>query len=171
MTITAEGTGSPKTVGGDNFIVALDLLSNPTHVISPTIIDRENGTYFITESLTVAGLYQGTATLGGFNISGSPFSFQVLPGALSPSDCTITGSGLTVAIAGQTATFTVVARDVYGNVRNSGDIFTATITGPKNLILSDTDNNDGTYTFTYSLPVAGTYSMTVTTSGVLVARY
>jgi len=66
-----------------------------------------------------------------------------------------------------TVQFTIYSRDVLGNlVTAGGDVYVVTNSaGPSTLTFKVVDNNDGTYTVTYTVNVAGTYKLEVRLNG------
>ena len=70
--------------------------------------------------------------LGGVNVMGSPFQVAVLAARTNARASTAHGAGLRTCIAGTPASFSIVARDEFGNARSvCGDDFVVTFTGPK----------------------------------------
>ena len=55
-----------------------------------------------------------------YHIYGSPFVVIVAPSAASAHACTASGDGLVSAAPGETAHFSIVARDAFGNPRGVG---------------------------------------------------
>lgn len=83
-----------------------------------TFVSQSDGTYGSSISITTAGTYRLSIALGpnAQPISGSPFTVTIAPQTITaPAQSVAFGSGLTTASAGNNATFTVQARDTYGN--------------------------------------------------------
>jgi hypothetical protein len=75
-----------------------------------------------------SGLYAVTVSMEGVNVAGCPFNCNVQPTIISAEACTAQPASIARIRAGERAEFRIVARDVYGNVRNSGgDEFTVTL--------------------------------------------
>ncbi|KAK9904172.1 hypothetical protein WJX75_005923 [Coccomyxa subellipsoidea] len=73
------------------------------------------------------------------------------------------GPGLSRAHAGSPATFTILAKDELRNRRLcGGDVFAVHLTGPNSIEGSVMDNDDGTYTVTYTATLAGQYQLSIT---------
>ena len=68
---------------------------------------------------TCAGEYEVAVALRGEPLPSRP-TLTVLAGPTSASASTAEGDGLVVATAGQRASFTIVARDAFGNARDCG---------------------------------------------------
>ena len=87
------------------------------------IVDHNNGTYTCNMMLTIAGEYTSTVKLG-MNVADER---RLLVGPADVTDsgsCTVDGPGWNGAFWGSSASFSVQARDEYGNARRvPGDIF------------------------------------------------
>ena len=96
----------------------------------------------------------------------APFVLHVEPGATAPVQSTAYGVALQGGTVGTALSFTVVARDAYGNRRTlGGDPFYCIIYGPGTTgTLGDipvVDAGDGTYLFTFTAKVVGMHSIIV----------
>lgn len=136
---------------------------------------QSGGTYGASYTVTTAGTYQLNIALGpnALPISGSPFSVTIAPQTItSPALSVAFGPGLTTASAGSNATFTVQARDTFGNNMTSS---TATIgvsfvddTGvPLNLFYTAVQNaaNPALFTVSYIPTQATNTHIGVTLNG------
>ena len=75
---------------------------------------RECGTYEVRYTCHSAGMYNVTIRVGGAHVRGSPFPLCVRPGGVCcAAKCTVVGS--TEAIAGEEASFEIVAHNSFGN--------------------------------------------------------
>jgi len=84
----------------------------------------------------------------------------------SAPDSRASGTGLEGSIAGNTASFTIQARDIYGNMRTSGgDNFKIVLEGPTTEMGRVFDLGDGTYSVFYVSTVSGTYNLNITLNG------
>eukprot|EP00960_Hanusia_phi_P034096 750851-Hanusia_phi.AAC.2 len=118
----------------------------------------------ISFTLTLAAQYNvyvnGNATL----LQGAPFAISVLPGMISGPQCTVTGGGLDSSMAGKQAEVIIQAVDQFGNQRTQGGVnFFFTAEGP--LERSVSQRAAGSCSVSFSLTVAGTYSVSLTLLG------
>ena len=75
---------------------------------------RESGTYEVRYTCHSAGMYNVAIRVDGAHVRGSPFPLCVRPGGVCcAAKCTVVGS--TEAIAGEEASFEIVAHDSFGN--------------------------------------------------------
>ncbi len=98
------------------------------------------------------------------HVTNSPSSVTVRPSGTCAALSSISSatSSLNTATAGLTSTFTVSARDTYGNVKSlGGDSLRVTLSGAGSASGVVVDNSDGTYLVTYVTSRTGTYDMTV----------
>ena len=135
------------------------------------VTDLLNGTYSAEYLVKQSGAYLVRAQLGGVHIMGSPFQATVLAGRTSARASSALGAGLRTAIAGQPASFTIVARDEYGNARSiCGDQFVVSLSGTeRDRIPGSTsvrgvvsESGNGTYLVEYTVTSAGLYHIAVT---------
>ena len=131
-------------------------------------VDRLDGRYSVSLASTAAGAYSLSVRAGAplRALQGSPFSVEVFPGATNASHTLLTGSGLTVATAGTSASFRILARDQFGNLQILdpivlGDWFAVDVTGPASAVASTTVYGNATFSATHLLTVAGVYSLSV----------
>ncbi|CAG9326799.1 unnamed protein product [Blepharisma stoltei] len=136
-----------------------------------------------TFSADSAGLYKGTFTaspagsytlyvylqVSSVNYFIYSTSVTVIPGNTDPAKTKVTGISNT--IAGQEGSFLVTAYDSAGNHITSGlDTVTVTISSSQNTVPSSqihaTDNSDGTYSVTYMIYIADTYTISTSMNGV-----
>ena len=124
------------------------------------VTDKGDGTYDGNFETDRAGPYLLHVAVGEEPVEGSPFKLTVAPsGVLEPAHYTATGEGLSHAKAGETASFTVQAKDKYDNaVTVGGD---KTLEGvlhhhddkDATIKCSIHDNNNGTYNLSYKVTV------------------
>lgn len=127
------------------------------------------GLYSASYSVTVSGEYQMQVLLYGVNTRGSPFATTVAPGIPSASHCTAEGVGLTVGTAGSPGTFSIKARDTYGNLltrfgTTASLRFTASSSGPGPASVSIDPDQQGA-TVSYLFTVGGQYTWSLSLSG------
>jgi len=141
-----------------------------------------SGQYRVNYTLTKAGMYTVHAKTGGTDIycglgeenRCSPFSLTVVPGPTVGSMCEAESESsvdsLVKARAGENGVIYVQAKDAYGNNRHIGG---------DNLIVkfSSTDNpniqyrgniadqSNGTYVISYSIPLSGSYIVSISLDG------
>lgn len=93
--------------------------------------------------------------------------------AIDPSQSYATGSGLVSPTAGTLQTFTIQAVSSTGaNLTHGGGAFDMTLAGSGTTTRAIVDNNNGTYTATYSVSAAGAWTINVTNaSGVSIRDF
>ncbi len=133
--------------------------------------DQGDGTY----TVTFTGLIVGTATTVGATINGTAVTttlptITVTAGAISTLTSLVTTSSGTVS-SGATATLTLQAKDSVGNSLATGGatvVFSRGGGSSTGTIGATTDNNNGTYTATFTADSAGTATtIRATIGGVL----
>lgn len=143
-------------------------LSNGDCMYYMRVIDNEDGTYFSQYMLGRAGNYKLSIRLNDeHDIFGSPFDVEILPSRTIARFCTAHGDALNSIMARETASFTIIAMDGFGNRKNNGgDPFEVGVMGPAQL-KSLVDNADGSYTCTIAAhsPAAASY---VTSSSLMI---
>lgn len=149
--------------GGDNFTAEL-LGPVPEQV---HIIDMDDGTYAGTFMCRWSGQFQFNVYLNGVKGAGSPHSFYVRPAPTLAQNCECTLIKLPmsrlVGQAGEACSFTIFAKDRYGNQRDEGgDEFTVRCRGPYDVVQAViTDNKDGTYLAEFTCLRDGDYFIDV----------
>eukprot|EP00960_Hanusia_phi_P077356 768681-Hanusia_phi.AAC.10 len=130
-----------------------------------------NNMYSGSYNITRAGTYLFSLVFTHQNgtlqhINGSPFSLSIAGGLTEVFKSTVVGSGLHSAVIGYPSTFTVIARDKFGNQRSSGrekvEVFIQNTnfgSGENSTLV--VDRLDGTYFVAYNITVSGTYLMSV----------
>ena len=129
----------------DNFTISG--ASGDTRAIVTSANNLRNGSYSLRAVATRTGDYDLSVNLDGVhaaastpslddtvvppNATGSPFSITVVPGVTSGSHSTVAGSGLAGGSIDAIATFTIQAKDAYGNRQTSGDTFYVGIRCPE----------------------------------------
>lgn len=157
---SSEGRGSQEVAG----VVAFDY-----------------GTYTHTVAYvpTVAGWYDLSVRLWAdwtlfSDIYGSPFRVFVPPAVTNAAVSDASGSGLVAGVAGVIAPLTIVARDVYHNLRRvGGDVFTVVAyhtTLAVSYVGGCVDLGTGTYSCSYTPAKNGSYSLSVALGGNHVAQ-
>lgn len=107
--------------------------------------DNHDGSYFVHYTLGAPGAYKLHIRLNDeHDIFGSPFDMEVLPAKTCAEMCTAEGDALQRIRTRELSTFTVIAKDSFGNNKiRGGDPFELGVMGPAQL-RSLIDNSDGT---------------------------
>jgi hypothetical protein len=128
------------------------------------VTDNGNGTYTATFTGTTAGTNTITATIDGTALTSTAPTVTVTPGAIDPAQTTVAVNPNSIPNSGA-ATVTLTAKDANGNQETTGG---ATVTfgvgngSAQGTFGTVTDNNDGTYTVTFTATVQGTNTITAT---------
>eukprot|EP01104_Vermistella_antarctica_P021500 TRINITY_DN975_c0_g1_i1.p1 TRINITY_DN975_c0_g1~~TRINITY_DN975_c0_g1_i1.p1 ORF type:complete len:831 (+),score=248.61 TRINITY_DN975_c0_g1_i1:196-2493(+) len=142
---SVDGSGNRITTGGDPFEIVVTGPESPAVQVN----DNGDGTYGGDYTVAKPGHYEVAVTLRGEHVKDSPF--RVLVEAATAANSYAEGPGLVEGRAGEEAQFTIYAVDHNGNKRNSGgDPFKINIDGPQTIEPEVSDNDDGTYTVTYT---------------------
>jgi filamin len=158
--------GNPLTQGGDDFDVTL---KGPED-IKPEVRDNGDGTYTVKYEAEKPGDYEVDVQFEGAHIKDMPKNLFINAspdaGKSWADGPGIEGGAPPVWQAKHEQTFTIHAVDHDGNPRkDGGDEFKVAITGPADVPAHVHDNNDGTYTVTYTPEVSGDYKADVTYEG------
>ncbi|GAM26799.1 hypothetical protein SAMD00019534_099740 [Acytostelium subglobosum LB1] len=156
--------GQKMTSGGDTFNVLIQ--GQFGDQIYGKVKDNGNGSYTGSFTPPKAGGYAIAVYLVNQQVAKSPFYPTVVDNepVTDPNQVQCYGDGLTSGRPKIQSTFTIQARDSKGNNRNKGgDKFYAFIQGPPGIQIHGNvvDNNNGTYTVTYTPPNAGGYAVAV----------
>jgi hypothetical protein len=142
--------GNPRTDGGDPFVVKIN---SPNETIVPKVVDNGDGTYSVTYAAQKTGPVEIQVTLEDQPIKDAPFHLECKSG----TDHSTTGFS--------NFTFTVQTRDKHGNNKTfGGDEFVVT-PNQSGVHVTTKDNNDGTYTASFSLGAKGNYVFKVAFNG------
>lgn len=121
----------------------------------------------------ISGIYDLDVWINTEKLNGAPFQMLVAPGAIHPTTSIVSGNGLLAnRVAGVATTLLLEARDI-----NSNRIFAGSASKLELRAFHTTqlaaievgavvDNGDGTYTFTYTPRVAGSYNVRVLLNGI-----
>jgi len=133
-------------------------------VCKVTIADNRNGTYSAFYIAERPGRFKLEVLVKKDNIKGSPFNPNVKAGEPFPGNCEAHGPGISAATSGVEVGFTVVTKDVGGNLLPRGGAnISAVLHDPRGDIkVNIKDNNDGTYSATYTPKTAGAVRLDVT---------
>ena len=159
VTIQAkDAAGNNRTSGGATVVLNTSAGGGESTGSFSAVIDNSNGTY----SSTFTGDYAGTATTVTGTINGSTITttlptITVVPGAVSTAHSVINVSSTTL-LSGSSITTTLIAKDARSNQLTTGGLTVAfnyaggVSTGTFGSI---TDNNNGTYSSTFTGVLAG----------------
>jgi hypothetical protein len=109
-----------------------------------------------------------SVSVGGADISGSPFQLTMVAGAHSESGLVAGGAGARVATAGSEATFHVRTSDLHGNIIHECTTHAVSATlsmGGMETVPEFTLCQQGVYSFQYTVAYAGTYRLTLELDG------
>ncbi len=116
MVRTKDARGTARTTGGDVVLVSIQAMDVPGPSAEAHVIDSTDGSYICTYLPTVASANcRVSVMVNGTHINGSPFAAQVAPGRTYAGSCRVFGRGLSDGVAGQTSSFKIATKDVYGN--------------------------------------------------------
>jgi|APGre2960657444_1045066.scaffolds.fasta_scaffold07545_3 hypothetical protein len=170
----------PRLSGGDTFRVwlAAGKPGEPAELEQAprahgSVADNGDGSYTASYTVQLAGKYTlHVSTEEGEAVGESPYPVRVLPAAPNPRKTLVQGAGRRAATAGCARSFTVAARDAFGNAC-AGALacalpLTVTITSATGLAVQPQlhDTGRGMYVVTYTAPAAGLYRLEVSSGKV-----
>jgi len=134
-----------------------------------SVTENDNGMYSAAFTGTLAGNNTITATINGQQITATAPAITVTPGPVNLANSVVMLGAPSIQLGG-TTTITLQAKDAEGNDETSGGLnvklalgSTASATGT---LSSVTDNNNGTYTATFTGKTAGSNTIVATINGV-----
>ena len=155
--------GNRVSHGGDSFVAKLEgPIAEKVH-----LIDMDDGTYAGLFMCRWAGHFECTVTLNGSHVANSPYPLYVRPGPSMAQNCESTlvkmPMSRLIAIAGVPCSFSIFAKDKFGNQRDEGgDEFMVKARGPGEVVMAViTDNKDGTYQADFTCTKDGDYFIDV----------
>ena len=157
--------GNRISHGGDDFTAVLHgPVPEKVH-----LIDMDDGTYAGTFMCRWAGNFELSLMLNGSHVANSPYALYVRPGVSMAQNCECTlvkmPMSRLVAVAGVPCSFSIFAKDKFGNQRDEGgDEFVVKARGPPGsnpVIAVITDNKDGTYLAEFTCTADGDYFIDV----------
>nr|WAW84880.1 filamin-like 10 [Halisarca dujardinii] len=130
------------------------------NIIHPKLYEKEKNKFCAeTRELKKESKHKLNIKYGGHSISGSPWSFDV--NARPEVHCHVTGPGLTDAVAKTPAKFKVLSTELgaveHGQLKVSVEAATGGYRGTVDIL----DNDDKSYTVTYTCPHQGLYLIKV----------
>jgi len=133
-------------------------------VTKVNITDNRNGTYSCFYVAERPGKFTLEVLVKKDNIKNSPFTPNVKAGEPFPGNCEAHGPGISAATAGVEVGFTVVTKDISGNLipRGGANISAVLHDSKGDIKVNIKDNNDGTYSATYTPKSAGSSRLDVT---------
>ena len=160
-----------RTQGGGQFSSQLVYLDGPLDDIFADVVDSNRGIFSASFTPTVSGKYAAFVQLYGNDVLLSPFAAYVQPGPGAIQFSSASGSGISIATVGSTASFTIYFMDSYRNIRTS--FFAGTLS--YNVIISKEDieydgsvfsdqSAIGSLIVSYKLTLSGHYHFAVTDS-------
>jgi hypothetical protein len=131
--------------------------------LSPSCRDHGDGTYTLSYVATVAGAYRLSCMVDAMAVV-TVFDVQIKPAAANAAFCSVDGTGLSHAIAGQRASFSIVSRDRFSNVLQEGPLpYSCVISGVCKVddVHVEFDEKSGLHHVSYQANVAGNLNITV----------
>jgi len=162
-----DGAGNKLTTGGLDVAFALGSGVGGQGTLGP-VTDNGDGTYTATFTGTVAGKNTIKATIGGSPVTSAAPSVTVTGAAVSLSNSLVTAARSSVGV-GRTITIKLQAKDATGKNETSGGLSIAFAlangSGGQGTFGTVTDNQNGTYTATFTATAAGSNTITATIDG------
>ena len=151
-----DAAGNNLTTGG--LAVMLSLAGSPAAGKLSGVTDNHNGTYTATFTGTADGSNSIVASIGGNSVSTAPASISVTKDAVSLVRST-ESSGPIEITSGNSTTITLLAKDAAGTPEVSGGLKVtfklASTTGGQGTFGPVVDNQNGTYSVTFTGTIAG----------------
>ena len=171
---SADRFSNSKSVGGEVFVIRALRVSS-SHFEHATTYKSVNGTCLFSDVkrsyvagllFTIAGNYSVSVAVGQklIDINSSPFQLIVSPNVLCSSSSVATGQGLTLATSGISSSFTITARDTYGNdLAQSVSPVNAIFSGGSipNFAASSRYLGAGKFVSAFTATVSGTFSLSI----------
>jgi adhesin/invasin len=166
VTLTArDANGVALTSGGSDVAFAIgDGTGDGTF---DEVTDNGNGTYTATFTGTTAGTNTITATLDGADVTTTAPTVTVVPPMADPAQSVIEVD-IPAMQVGDTAEITLTANDASGTQLDAGGstvVFSLGNGAGRGIFDDVIDNDDGTYTATFTATTAGTNTITATIDG------
>jgi len=174
--------GNLRSTGGDKFSAELVPVNQQSFnaTISTRFEDTKSGVYRCAYRVTKSGKYMATITIFGEKILGTPYPVTIYSAELDTRGSALSNFNLLLT-AGVEMTFTVNARDRFGNPRDEGGPqFEVRAVGNLTWAHSNVTgvinyDSGGRYSGAITVYVSGNHRLYVTSSGILIdyglARY
>uniref|UniRef100_A0A6B2KX48 Calponin-homology (CH) domain-containing protein n=1 Tax=Arcella intermedia TaxID=1963864 RepID=A0A6B2KX48_9EUKA len=164
--ITKDSFGNKLTAGDCNINGFLKS-KNDDLTIPLNVLDNSDGSYSLSYLPQIAGDYELQVFLDESPIKDTPVDVSVKPGAPDLLNflwdgLEVDGNGNRIVVAGSPESFSITAKDGYGNpLTNGGLPVKASLTGTENVPVLVIDNGDGTYAVSYRPVTVGDYQLSV----------
>ncbi|CAE7485433.1 abpC [Symbiodinium natans] len=152
-TVTSDGQVMKE--GGASvtcIVTGRSLMSKTQPEPRPFVEDRQDGTYHIQFVCATPGVYEIAACVDGVALPMCPIAVSVAPGPPSATTTQVRGDGSQRCTLGGSAEFTIQAMDEFGNLCGEGGARFGVRASAHVRLHEVSDNEDGTYTVTYSIP-------------------
>lgn len=130
-------------------IQGIDALTRYAPEPQSWIDDRHDGTYVVQFVCSAPGRYNATVWVDGGRYRAPSDVVTVVPGPPCPQSTEMFGNGTSACTTGRSAAFTIIARDVFGNLCSSGGAKFSVRAGGRVSLHDVVDNMDGTYAVEY----------------------
>ena len=110
VVFTADKIGNRCVTGGAKVSINVDCVNVQTNCI-----DNANGSYRLQWRSQRSGTFSVSITIDDVPVAGSPTTVSIIPAILVVGKCEAAGSGLSRAVAGETALLRVTVKDKYAN--------------------------------------------------------
>jgi len=158
-----DAFGNDLTATGG--LVGVTVTTGPNTGATVAVVDNGDGTYQATYTPEFAGTDTFEISLNSVVIGGGPYTSDVT--ASDASAAQTTAAVPATGTAGVITTIVVQTRDVNGNDLTTGGETVGVVVGGANTLatVNVVDNNDGTYSATYTPTTAGTDNFNITLNG------
>lgn len=156
FTVTAiTEDGDVMKEGGSSvtcIVTGTNLMSKTQPEPRPFVEDLQDGTYHIQFVCATPGSYEINAFVDGNKLPMCPVIIHISPGSPSATTTQVRGEGVQRCTLGGSAEFTIQAMDEFGNLCGEGGARFGVRASAHVRLHEVSDNEDGTYTVTYSVP-------------------
>ncbi|CAJ1410157.1 unnamed protein product [Effrenium voratum] len=133
-------------------VTGISLMSKTQPEPRPFVEDRQDGTYHVQFVCATPGSYEINAYVDGNKLPMCPVMIHVSPGPPSATTTQVRGDGVQRCTLGGSAEFNIQAMDEFGNLCGEGGARFGVRASAHVRLHEVSDNEDGTYTVTYSVP-------------------
>lgn len=156
FTVTAiSEDGDVMKEGGSSvtcIVTGTNLMSKTQPEPRPFVEDLQDGTYHVQFVCATPGSYEISAFVDGNKLPMCPVVIHIAPGSPSATTTQVRGEGVQRCTLGGSAEFTIQAMDEFGNLCGEGGARFGVRASAHVRLHEVSDNEDGTYTVTYSVP-------------------
>jgi hypothetical protein len=128
--------GNTRRRGGD--VITMEMKG------SYKVLDNQDGSYKVSYIPEAFGQFVFKLLVNGDQITGSPFTANVLPGKTSAAKSKVVGLPQSIK-CGEAGSFTIEARDQFDNLQDKGDHFIVEFTGPASFKGDVANKGNGLY--------------------------